>query len=490
MREKSHTELTETQGRVVAATTGTPNQAAELNFAKRHWYALALILLIAFVLRSSAAVVWQSRVNDPQAEIPGFHFGDSGTYWHLARQIAQDEPYEFGSPFVKIFRTPGYPLVLAPLFWLSDHPSPLSASLINVVLGTLTVALVCWLAQVVLADTRVSLVAALLCACEPGAVGMSVFILSEGPFCPLMILNLICWIKAIRADSLRLSITLCLAVGICAGLAVLIRPSWLLFLPFAAGLLFVFSGQRGKVFWQTAIIFVSFALVMLPWWIRNYQAVKHFVPTTLQTGSSLYDGWNPAATGSSDMRFVEAQRVVFLREQFLIHDPSQLEKILKLDPTRPTQEAYQLTEILSKYIQPEYEFDQFLKRQAIRWARQHPVDALLLGWRKLVLLWSPFPSGEGIRNPYVSAIIALAYVPLILLALFGLKLKCCEGAAIWLLVFPAVYFTLLHCVFVSSIRYRQPAMLPLLIMSAYALIFIWQKYKTRRQIRTSQSCRG
>ena len=57
-----------------------------------------------------------------------------------------------------------------------------------------------------------------------------------------------------------------------------------------------------------------------------------------------------------------------------------------------------------------------------------------------------------------------------LLAIVGVSKYARRDWPYLLLVLPAIYFTLLHEVFVSSIRYRQPAMLTLIVLAAAVLV--------------------
>ena len=67
------------------------------------------------------------------------------------------EPFEYGPDRLKIFRTPGYPAVLAPLFLVRDEPPVMWGRALSAVLSTAAVAAVAWLAWL-LFDQRTALV--------------------------------------------------------------------------------------------------------------------------------------------------------------------------------------------------------------------------------------------------------------------------------------------------------------------------------------------
>src|SRR5215210_2295611 len=103
--------------------------------SKRALRICSIILGCAFALRVIAAFWWQARL--PAGE--QFGFGDSASYWALAERVAHGRPYEYGDGGDRIFRTPGYPLVLAPLFWFRDSPPAIWARVEGAALGTLAV---------------------------------------------------------------------------------------------------------------------------------------------------------------------------------------------------------------------------------------------------------------------------------------------------------------------------------------------------------------
>lgn len=408
-------------------------------FASGWW--LCGVLAVALALRVGACAWLPSRL--PAGE--RFEFGDSDAYWTLARQIATGRPYQYGSPDASVFRMPGYPLLLAPLFLCQNDPLVLWGRLVGAVCGTLAVAAVYGLAAR-LFDRRTGLAPAALAACYPGAIAISAVVLSEAPFCPLIVAQLAVWVaswqtgeaSAASQAAAGRSLLLAAASGGLGGLATLVRPSWLLFIPFALVAGLVLCRERRRMLAGGMVMMAAAVIVLLPWWVRNARVVGHFVPTTLQVGASLYDGLNPRADGSSQMDFVAE----FERQERAAKDAG---------------EPF------------EYRLDRRLRRAAIDWAIGHPSTVAALAAVKFARMWNVWPNAHDQRSWAVRLISAATYLPVLALAIVGVwrtRGRWWPAALCWL---PAVYLTLLHVVFVSSVRYREPAMLGLMVLAASVL---------------------
>ncbi len=410
------------------------------------WWLWAGILALALGVRIASGIWWQSRL---PAETR-FRFGDSEAYWDMGKGLAQGKPLQYGKVRkFRIFRTPGYPLLLSGLFIIcgdgrdaAHEPPVLCGRVLGAILGTIAVGGVGILGYL-LFGARTAVVAGIVAAFYPEAIALSTFVLSEAPFCPLMVLHLVAWTLAWQAPDMKQRISWSIAAGIAAGLATLMRPSWLLFLPFAVPIGLVFYRERPKQLVIAGVMLAALCVTMLPWWIRNFQIAGRFVPTTLQVGASLYDGLGPQATGTSEMSFVPG----FVREQ-----------------VGADEAAANAGEPLPGIF--EDRLDRRMQSAAVEWARQNPGRVLELVGIKFLRMWSPLPNAAEFQSTMLRLVLAITYTPVIVLALFGLWRFAPRGWPYLLCFLPAVYFTCLHCVFVSSLRYRQPAMLVLIVLAA------------------------
>ena len=406
--------------------------------ASRNWLGL---LGWALFLRVAAAdlVQWWAQRRHALCLFP-----DTTIYWGLAKKVVNGEPFEvvfWGDLPHFALRTPGYPLFLAGCQWLFGARA-LPARLVQSFLGAACVVLVARLVLRALPERptwrgwSIPFIAAAFTAFDPFVISNSAFLLSEALFLPLMLLAQCAFAELWTSTSSNHRRTAwALAAGVVSGAAVLVRPSWSLYLP----MLLVFwlllgrGSFRGKL-GGSGLVVLGFVLIMAPWWARNAAIHGKFVPTALWMGASLYDGINPRATGASDMEF--------------LNEPD----------FWPLDEAAQ---------------DKLLGDRALAFAREHPGRVARLALSKAGRFWSPWPNAEGFASIPVALVSCLIVLPIFGLTALGVWRSRRDPTALVLLALPLLYTFALHLFFVSSMRYRIPVFVPALGFTAMAVSYLF-----------------
>lgn len=400
---------------------------------------LVVLFIVAELCRVSA-VLWLANRN----RLAGVEhdFPDSELYWKLALRVAAGEPFDDGKR--QVLRTPGYPVFLAGAIRLFG-PSITGARHAQAAVGSLSCVLLFLLVRRLL-GTRAAKVAAAIAAVHPFAVFLSATLLSEALFTFAVLGQLLVLVRVIEAldqrDVCAPTVRWEWAAGLCGAAATLVRPSWILATPLVAGYLvlrwWTRAERRFDRFFAAFFMLLAFCLGMSPWWLRNWHVTDHFVPTTLWVGASLYDGLNEQATGASNMEFMD--------------QPKQF----GLNPSLKTAD--------------EWHQDQMLRDAAWKFAREHPRRVIELAWIKFVRFWNPLPNAKEFRSWSLRFVSLVTCGPMLLLALLGVWRLRRRWELIALLAGPVLYFCVIHLVFVSSIRYREAAMLPVFGLVAAALL--------------------
>jgi hypothetical protein len=114
----------------------------------------------------------------------------------------------------------------------------------------------------------------------------------------------------------------------------------------------------------------------------------------------------------------------------------------------------------------EERLDRRLRDASISWSKENPGRVVELAAIKFVRMWSPLPNAAEFQNWFFRLAVLFGYTPLMIGGIWGAIRYFRRGWPYMLCIAPAIYLTLLHLIFVSSIRYREPAMLSLAVLAA------------------------
>ncbi len=210
-----------------------------------------------------ALVVWKV------GGISGFFSPDTATYIAPAQSLLHGSFSTFGVP--EIFRTPGYPLLLAAGVALGHVV--VFGILANCLLSALTAILIWKITEQLFPNSSAPLWATVLYAFEPLSAIYAMKLLSETLFCALFVLFL--WFFVCDLESLKFKRVMLAAATLVA--ATYTRPASLFFPLFLLPVMLLFpKGISAKWRITVAATFCSiFLLGIAPWMIRNEHAAGY-----------------------------------------------------------------------------------------------------------------------------------------------------------------------------------------------------------------------
>jgi 4-amino-4-deoxy-L-arabinose transferase-like glycosyltransferase len=296
---------------------------------------------------------------------------------------------------------------------------------------------------------RSAVVAGLISAVYPFFILYSNTLHTEGLLVLLLCLLIIFLLRFASTRRLR---DIAVAAVI-AGLGCLARPTVLVLIPVFALWVLIIARRDLKLAVRSAAVFVLLAVVLIaPWTYRNYLVHGKLIPICSRGGVSLWLGNNKWATGNLG---VDNERLVQI-----MPDPG---------------------------IEDEVESAKYFQQEALRFIRANPGRSMVLGVKKVFHFWRP----EGFRFPglvdrtpfWVRFVVGFfSYMPLFVLFAVGClmllrQLRFLRDPGLLLFTLMVLTFTVLHGVFPSIPRYRQPVEPIIIIVASWALVAILDRLR-------------
>jgi hypothetical protein len=367
---------------------------------------------------------------------------DEREYLALSQSLSAGDGFVYGSGHEtgtaqQFGRAPLYPLFLAAIgAGAKDYSSsPSRVKFAQSLVGAIGVWIIGMIA-IRTAGAAGGVAAALIAACYPPLVWMPAYVLSETLYSTVALGSVLMLDVALdcmqlqngRDAARRWSV----ASGIAAGLAILIRPAMLFFLPLAA--LWMVRRRRAAL---AVILVVTAVAVVAPWTARNVRMFHRLVLVASEGGVTFWTGNHPLARGEGD----------------LAANPDIKRAEIAFREARPGLTAEQL--------EPLY------YRDAIQYIVRHPFWWASLLVRKV--FYTVVPVGPSYTLHSVSYVVAsvASYLLLLPLAAWGWRSRRHDRRPEALFVLAASSI-LAGLVFFPQERFRIPVIDPALIVCAAA----------------------
>jgi 4-amino-4-deoxy-L-arabinose transferase-like glycosyltransferase len=400
----------------------------------------AAIVVLALVLR--LAVGWIVLIHYP----PGWLFSKAPDLGFLAQSL--NAGHGLSSPFggstgPTAFLAPGYPALLALVFRLCGSYSTASAAGmmgLQIMFALLTTAMILEVADATFGALPAK-IAATCWAVSPPLLWLPA-LLWDTCLSSLLLITMLALALRCRANP---RIALWIVMGLVCGFALLVNPS-------LAVALFAILGWA---FYQTHSVcrfglwvgLGALLVVFLPWPIRNARVLHAFIPLRSNFGYELWQGNHEGGSG------------LFEKALEPLQNPAEYARYASMG---------------------EVAYMRHQSGLATMYIREHPVTFL----RRSVVRCARFWSGCGSREN--SGLVELHAVAVSLLGFMGLVIALKKQAAnATLFLLPILVFPLPYYITHPDFRFRVLLDPPLMILGAYAFVFLISRSHAARPSWTS-----
>lgn len=221
---------------------------------------------------------------------------------------------------------------------------------------------------------------------------------------------------------------------------------------------------RRRALSSVSILVVGMVLVMIPWLVRNFQLVHHFVPTATVQGVALQEGQFTCRSLAPGQDFYALQRKAGLQRAAVAEE-------LRL----PFEGVYYYQFFYDPH--DEWTFNQELLRQAKAEYVQHPGFLVHCACKNLFNFWF---LGKTWNATWINMFVQC---PLLLMAGSGLYLFWKRGQflRIGVIVTFALSILAVSVPIIAHARHSAPLVPFLCIPASVATISIWKKCRVRSQ---------
>ncbi|WP_409341182.1 ArnT family glycosyltransferase [Paenibacillus sp. MBLB4367] len=265
-----------------------------MNHSFHHRWAIGVILAFACLIRLHYVL---TAYHEPIA-------WDQLEYTKLAIQLLEKGIYAYRDTEPNTLVTPGLPMFLAVIYGLVGY-EPLEPALTVIrVLQCFLCLPAIWFLYMTgarLFQPAAGLLAALFAAVYPSYVWSTALILTEVPFLSSLMAMVYVQVRIIQENRK----TDHLWFGLLLGITVLIRPN-VLPLAVVPYLFLWFTSHRKKALVYGLQAAAAFALVMLPWWVRNWLTFHEFIFIAKgEAGNPFLGGTDPYFRGTIDWTAID-----------------------------------------------------------------------------------------------------------------------------------------------------------------------------------------